>query len=200
VRCRPGCTLFTVMPSPATSRASVFRNAVAPARAVFDRISWAIGWRTDSDVIATTRPHRCACIAGTAALHIATTDIRFRSSAAGIGVDGRLCEVATRRSTGVRHEDVETAERLERRDEAAAPLRCRRRRPRAAPRSARSAARVVDPAAVPTADRDGGPFVGERLRAREAQACRRRRHRRPPSVDPEVHGVTVHSKRRRTRR
>ncbi len=58
-------------------------EAVAPARAVFDRISCAIGWRTESDVIATTLPHRWTCIAGTAALHIATTDIRFRSSAGG---------------------------------------------------------------------------------------------------------------------
>jgi hypothetical protein len=82
VRWSPGCTLLTVTPSAATSRANVLRNAVAPARAVFDRISWAIGWRTASEVIATTLPHPCCCIAGTAALHIATTDIRFRSIAA----------------------------------------------------------------------------------------------------------------------
>ncbi len=31
--------------------------------------------------MATTRPHRRSCIAGTAALHIATTDIRLRSIA-----------------------------------------------------------------------------------------------------------------------
>ena len=42
----PGCTEFTVTPSPATSRASVLRKPVTPARAVFDRMSVAIGWRT----------------------------------------------------------------------------------------------------------------------------------------------------------
>ena len=41
-----------------------------------------IGWRTENDVMATTRPHRCACIAGTAALHMATTESRLSSSAA----------------------------------------------------------------------------------------------------------------------
>ena len=53
-------------PSAATSRASVLRKPVSPARAVFERISPAIGWRTAIDVIATTLPHRCSCIAGTA--------------------------------------------------------------------------------------------------------------------------------------
>ena len=67
----PGCTELTVTPSPATSRATVFRNPVTPARAVFDRIRFGIGWRTATDVIATTRPQPWACIAGTAALHIA---------------------------------------------------------------------------------------------------------------------------------
>ena len=83
VRCRPGCTEFTVTPSSATSRASVLRNPVAPARAVLDRISCGIGWRTASDVMATTRPQPCACIGATAALHIATTDSRLSSMAAG---------------------------------------------------------------------------------------------------------------------
>ena len=70
-------------PSPATSVASVFKNAVAPARAVFDRINVPIGWRTEIDVIATTRPHRRSRIAGIAALHMATTDSRLRFSASG---------------------------------------------------------------------------------------------------------------------
>ena len=69
-------------PSPATSRASVLRNPVTPARAVLDRIRLAMGWRTLIDVIATTRPQPCACMAGTAALHMATTDVRLRSMAA----------------------------------------------------------------------------------------------------------------------
>ena len=75
----PGCTVLTVTPSAATSPATVFRNAVAPALAVFDRISVAIGCRTDSEVMATTRPHRLACIAGIAALHIPTMLSRLRS-------------------------------------------------------------------------------------------------------------------------
>jgi len=66
----PGRTEFTVTPSPATSRASVLRNPVAPARAVLDRISPAIGWRTATEVMATTRPQCWACMAGTAALHM----------------------------------------------------------------------------------------------------------------------------------
>ena len=69
-------------PSPATSRARVFRNPVAPARAVFDRISCGIGWRTAIDVIATTLPHCRSRIAGTAPSHIAITDRQFSSSAA----------------------------------------------------------------------------------------------------------------------
>ena len=77
----PGSTEFTVTPSPATSRASVFRNPVAPARAVFDRMRPAMGWRTAIDVMATTRPQCRSCIAGTAALHMATTDSRLRSRA-----------------------------------------------------------------------------------------------------------------------
>ena len=83
VRCTPGWIELTVTPSTATSLASVFRKPVAPARAVLERISSAIGWRTATEVMATTRPHPAACIGGTAALHMATTDIRLRSSAAG---------------------------------------------------------------------------------------------------------------------
>ncbi len=56
---------------------------MAPARAVLERISSGIGWRTATDVIATTRPQPRSCIAGTAALHIATTDIRLRAMAFG---------------------------------------------------------------------------------------------------------------------
>ena len=54
---------------------------MTPARAVLDRISAGIGWRTDIDVIATTRPHPRSHMAGTAAWHIATVDSRFSSSA-----------------------------------------------------------------------------------------------------------------------
>ena len=77
----PGSTEFTVTPSPATSRARVLRKPVAPARAVLDRMSPAMGWRTEIEVMATTRPHPRACMRGTAAWHRATTDSRLRSSA-----------------------------------------------------------------------------------------------------------------------
>ena len=66
VACSPGSNEFTVTPSPATSRASVRRNPVRPARAVFDRMRFGIGWRTAIDVIATTRPHLRSRISGTA--------------------------------------------------------------------------------------------------------------------------------------
>ena len=41
---------------------------MAPALAVLERINCAIGWRTLSDVMATTRPQLWSCIAGTTAL------------------------------------------------------------------------------------------------------------------------------------
>ena len=47
-------------------------------------IDWLADYReslASRPVMATTRPHPRACIAGTAALHIATTDIRLRSMA-----------------------------------------------------------------------------------------------------------------------
>ena len=56
---------------------------MAPARAVFDRMSPGSGWRTEIDVMATTRPHFRSRMAGTAAWHMATTDRRFRARAAG---------------------------------------------------------------------------------------------------------------------
>ena len=72
---------FTVTPAAATSSARVLRNPVTPARAVFDKISIGAGWRTVIEVMATTRPHPCAHMAGTAARHIATVDSRLSSSA-----------------------------------------------------------------------------------------------------------------------
>ena len=49
---------FTVTPSAANSLASVFRNPVAPARAVLERIRPPSGWRTVTEVIARMRPQR----------------------------------------------------------------------------------------------------------------------------------------------
>src|SRR3954451_21366690 len=77
----PGCTVLTVTPSLATSVATVLRNAVTPDRAVLDRINPPIGWRTATDVMATTRPQPCDCIAGTADLHMPTMLNRLRSIA-----------------------------------------------------------------------------------------------------------------------
>ena len=48
---------------------------------MFDRMRAGIGWRTDTDVMATTRPHPRSHIAGTAASHMATVESRFSSSA-----------------------------------------------------------------------------------------------------------------------
>ena len=55
---RPGWIELTVTPSGATSRARVLRKPVTPARAVFERISSGMGWRTAIEVMATTRPPR----------------------------------------------------------------------------------------------------------------------------------------------
>ena len=81
VACEPGSTELTVTPSAATSVARVLRKAVAPARAVLERMRKPMGCFTAMDVMATTRPHRRSRIAGTAAWHMATTDRRFRSRA-----------------------------------------------------------------------------------------------------------------------
>ena len=81
MRCTPGWIELTVTPRLATSVESVLRKPVAPARAVFERMSVPIGWRTEIEVMASTRPQPRSHMAGTAALHMATTDSRFSSSA-----------------------------------------------------------------------------------------------------------------------
>jgi hypothetical protein len=58
------------------------RKPVAPARAVFERMRYGSGWRTEIEVIATTLPHPRARMGGTAASHIDTTESRLSSSAA----------------------------------------------------------------------------------------------------------------------
>ena len=53
--------------SPTAARARVFlQTADGKTLSKFDKINVAIGWRTAMDVIASTRPHFCARIAGTA--------------------------------------------------------------------------------------------------------------------------------------
>ena len=54
---------------------------MSTSRAVFDRISCAIGWRTLSEVMATIRPQPRSCIGGAAAFVMATTDMRLRFTA-----------------------------------------------------------------------------------------------------------------------
>ena len=54
---------------------------MTPARAVLDRISEPMGWRTDTDVMATTRPSPCSHMPGTAAWHMATVERRLSSRA-----------------------------------------------------------------------------------------------------------------------
>ena len=117
----PGWSEFTVTPSAATSRARVLRKPVAPARAVFERISSAIGCRTATEVIATTRPHPRSCIEGTAASHIAITERQLSSNAA------TYCSSSVRRerprwwTACVRDEDVDATERVGRRGSRTRP-------------------------------------------------------------------------------
>ncbi len=168
------------------------RKPVTPARAVFDRMRLAIGWRTDSDVIATTRPHPCACIAGTAALHIATTASEVGVERALVGVDRRRGEVAGGWPAAVRHEDVDAAERLGRRGHE-------RRRPvgGADVGDDRDAAvaddrrRLGEPIGVAAADGDVRTFRGQGHRRGEPESRRCRRHRGPTTVQSEIHARTV---------
>ena len=187
VSCDPGCSEFTVTPSAATSRASVLRKPVTPARAVFDRISVGIGWRTAIDVIATTLPHRCACIAGTASLHIAIAERQFSSNAAWYAsrsVDAKSPAAAHHRwRRGCRRRRARRARRAR---TAAAPVLGRHvgdERHRAGDRRRRR----FDPLLRPAADRDVDALGRQRRRGRAAETLRRGRHRRPPARDPQVH-------------
>ena len=96
VACRPGSSEFTVTPSPATSRASVRRKPVSPARAVFDRIRFGIGWRTAIDVIATTRPHLPFAHLGHRLVTHRDRAVAVQLERVEVLVDGRVREVARR--------------------------------------------------------------------------------------------------------
>ena len=139
--------------------------------------------------MATTRPQPVACIAGTAALHIATTDNRLRSMRGGIGVDVRRLEVAGRRAAGVGDEDVDPAERLGRHGR-------RTPAPPAAPLTSHTSGMqpwpivdggLLDAVLVAAADGDRRTLGGERLRRAETQPAGRRRDGRPPPRDAELH-------------
>ena len=54
-----------------------------------------MGWRTEMEVMATTRPQPWVTIAGTAALHMATTDNKLSSSAAGYASTAVLAKLPT---------------------------------------------------------------------------------------------------------
>jgi len=79
---RLGDTLATLLQS--TTRADIAQAEVEdrPVRGAFHDVRFGVEGG-GSFVIATTRPQRCAHIAGTATLHIATTDKRLSSRAAG---------------------------------------------------------------------------------------------------------------------
>ena len=133
VSCDPGCTEFTVTPSPATSRASVLRKPVTPARAVFDRIRPAIGLahrdrRDGHDPAPALLLHRRH---GGLAHGDGRQQVQLQRRR--VGVEGGRREVAGRRAAGVGHEDVDAAERV------GGGARRRPRRPRPCSRRRRGA-------------------------------------------------------------
>ena len=62
---RPGSTVFTVIPSPARSRASVLNAASRPERWALESISTGIGSRTALDDTFTIRPKPRSFMPGT---------------------------------------------------------------------------------------------------------------------------------------
>ena len=175
--------------SDATSRASVFRNPVTPARAVFERIRVGIGWRTAIEVTARTLPHCAACIAGTVARHIAIVERALSSKARGVGLDVlHRREVSRRRTTGVGDEDVDATEHV------TGPVhevgRARRRphvrhdRDRACAHPCR---RLGDLLLVAAAHRHVHAFGRERGGGRVSEPLGGGGDGRPATGDPEVH-------------
>jgi hypothetical protein len=69
-----------VTPSAAVSRARDFRKAVNPVLAVLETMRFAIGCRTATDVMATTRPHDRSRIPGTTRQHISMGASRVPST------------------------------------------------------------------------------------------------------------------------
>ena len=109
----PGCTEFTVTPSAATSRASVFRKPVTPARAVLERMSRWMGWRTEIEVMATTRPQPRSAHGGHRGLAHGHRGEQVELEGGQVGVEVGGGEGAGRRAAGVGHEDVDAAEPLD---------------------------------------------------------------------------------------
>src|SRR4051812_33388497 len=74
VAMRPGTTTLTVMPSAATSRASVFDQPTSVERSAFDRPRSGIGITTPDDALVMTRPQRRRRMAGSTRSVIRVTD------------------------------------------------------------------------------------------------------------------------------
>src|SRR6185436_15776959 len=89
VAMNPGQTLFTVMPSLATSSDSALANPRTPARAVDDRIKPGSGCSAAIDARQMMRPHRALVMIGTAALASVMVEIRFSSIAFGQASAGK---------------------------------------------------------------------------------------------------------------
>ena len=64
VAMRPGRMILAVMPSAATSRASVFDQPTSDRRRAFDTARFGMGATTPDDVLVTIRPQRRARIDG----------------------------------------------------------------------------------------------------------------------------------------
>ena len=164
--------------------ASVLRKPVTPARAVFERMRFGIGWRTAIDVIATTRPQLLRAHRG----HRLVTH-RDRGAAVELErfevlVDGRRSRSCRRRTTGVGDENVDPAQRGARvAHESGRPGRRRKvgdDRDRAVtelapprPRSCRRGGRRSRPA---------HPSPANAAATREAESLRRGGHRGAPAA------------------
>ena len=161
---------------------------MSPERAVFDRISPAIGWRTPTDVIATTLPHCCSCMAGIASLHIAMAARQLSSNATRYCERFVLANVPGGGPPAVGHEDVDAAKRVARftheggRTLLGRDVGDQRHRQRADQLGCRLNA-------LPRAAADGhrDAFARERGRSGEAEPSGGRRHRGTPTRDSEVH-------------
>ena len=140
-------------------------------------------------MIATTRPHRCACIAGTAALHIAivesalssnasvyasTSSMLAKSPAGGPPALGTRMSMPPSASVGRLDESGRTRHRADVGDERDAAVADLRRR-------------GLDRRPVPAADRDLHAFGGQRAAAARSQAPRCRGDGGAASFDSEIH-------------
>ena len=164
------------------ARERACRNPVSPARAVFERIRLAIGWRTAIDVIATTLPHFCVAHRG----HGLVTH-RDRRAAVELerarGTGRRSCARSRRRADRPRSARGCRCRRARRARHARSPSHRRpsTRRRRSAPRPApmRSAAAVDRVLASRPQIATRTPSAASASRDAEAEALETRRRPRP---------------------